>query len=171
MSMARVSGLAQLELDCMKVLWSGPGATVAQVRSALARPLAYTTVMTVLDRMAAKGVVTRRKNGRAWLYSPQLDRDTARLEAVGRLLANLFDGDRAALVQYLSRRRVARLPSAGRVRRAGVPPAVVRASSPAPSRRAGVPSAVAGPSRPRSKARVPRPPAPSTPTAIDEFLL
>lgn len=148
--MARGSRLAQLELDCMKVLWNGASATVAQVRSALDRPLAYTTVMTVLDRMTAKGVVTRRKNGRAWLYSPQLDRDTARLEAVSRLLANLFDGDRAALVEYLSRHRVAR------------PPALV-----AP-RRVG---AVAQASRPRPKARAPRPSAPSSPSAIDEFLL
>ena len=149
--MARGSRLAQLELDCMKVLWKGPGATVAQVRSALDRPLAYTTVMTVLDRMTAKGVVTRRKNGRAWLYSPQLDRDTARLEAVGRLLANLFDGDRDTLVEYLSRRRVARAPAF--------------------SRSAGVPPAVARESRARPKARAPRPSAPSSPSAIDEFLL
>ena len=149
--MARGSRLAQLELDCMKVLWNVPGATVAQVRSALDRPLAYTTVMTVLDRMTAKGVVTRRKNGRAWQYSPQLDRDTARLEAVSRLLANLFDGDRAALVEYLSRHRVARPTTSSRS--PGVPPAVAQAS------------------RPRPKARAPRPSAPSSPSAIDEFLL
>ncbi len=118
MSMARGSRLPQLELDCMKVLWKQPGATVAQVRSALDRPLAYTTVMTVLDRMASKGVVTRRKNGRAWLYAPELDRETARGEAVGRLLANLFDNDRAALLTYLSSRRMARPPSSAPPRRA-----------------------------------------------------
>ncbi len=131
MSMARGSRLAQLELDCMKVLWEQPGATVAQVRSALDRPLAYTTVMTVLDRMTSKGVVTRHKNGRAWLYSPELDRETARLEAVGRLLANLFDNDRAALLTYLSSRRGARMPSTVR---AGT--RVVRPASAAPPRRA-----------------------------------
>ncbi len=138
MSMARGSRLAQLELDCMKVLWKQPGATVAQVRSALERPLAYTTVMTVLDRMTSKGVVTRRKNGRAWLYAPELDRETARREAVGRLLASLFDNDRAALLTYLTSRRVARPPSAGRVRSAGVSPAVRPSAGPArrPSRKA-----------------------------------
>jgi len=131
MSMARGSRLAQLELDCMKVLWKQPGVTVAQVRSALDRPLAYTTVMTVLDRMTSKGVVTRRKYGRAWLYSPELERETARVEAVGRLLANLFDNDRAALLTYLSSRRIARPP-------ATVPAGtrVARAALPAPPRRA-----------------------------------
>ena len=111
MNPGRRSRLAQLELDCMKVLWTQPGSSVAQVRSALDRQLAYTTVMTVLDRMTAKGVVTRRKNGRAWHYSAEFDRESARLEAVSRLLANLFDDDRAALMEYLSRRRVLRLPA------------------------------------------------------------
>ncbi|HXE91716.1 MAG TPA: BlaI/MecI/CopY family transcriptional regulator [Terriglobales bacterium] len=95
--------LPQLEMDCMSVLWRQPAATVAEVRSALPRPLAYTTVMTVLDRMASKGVVTRHKNGRAYLYSAVLDRETARRAAVERLLANLFENDRAALVEYLAR--------------------------------------------------------------------
>ena len=146
MNPARRSRLAQLELDCMKVLWKQPGSSVAEVRSALDRPLAYTTVMTVLDRMTGKGVVTRRKNGRAWHYSAHLDRETARLEAVDRLLSNLFDDDRGELVEYLSRRRVAR-PAAA----ASTPPAA----------------------RQRPKTRVARPAAPRTPapSAIDEFLL
>ncbi len=148
MNPARRSRLAQLELDCMKVLWKQPGSSVAEVRSALNRPLAYTTVMTVLDRMMGKGVVTRRKNGRAWLYSAQLDRETARIEAVDRLLANLFDDNRGELLEYLSRRRVARPPTA-----------LAASTPPAP--------------RPRPKTRVTRPAAPRTPapSAIDEFLL
>src|SRR5688500_7513401 len=93
--------LPQLEIECMKVLWRTPEASVAQVRAALPRPLAYTTVMTVLDRMAAKGVVGRRKQGRAFLYSAALDRETARAAAVARLLENYFDGERRALASYL----------------------------------------------------------------------
>lgn len=103
MSAASKNRLPQLELDCMKVLWKQPGATVAQVRAALPRPLAYTTVMTVLDRMSSKGVVERRKNGRAYSYSAVLEVDAARQEAVNRLLANLFENDREALIRYVSR--------------------------------------------------------------------
>ncbi len=139
MNPARRSRLAQLELDCMKVLWKQPGSSVAEVRSALDRQLAYTTVMTVLDRMTAKGVVTRRKNGRAWFYSAEFDRESARLEAVSRLLANLFDNDRAALVEYLSPRRATRLPAT--VPGRSVVPAVARAS------------------RPRTRTHVARPPS------------
>jgi predicted transcriptional regulator len=98
--------LAELELECMQVLWKHPGASVAQVRSALARPLAYTTVMTVLDRMTTKGLVERRKNGRAWLYNALLDLESARRNAVLRVVTRFFDADPAALARYTSRLRL-----------------------------------------------------------------
>jgi len=100
--------LAELELECMKVLWKYPGASVAQVRAGLPRPLAYTTVMTVLDRMSAKGLVERQKNGRAYLYTAALDLETARRSAVGRLAARFFDNDPAALARYASRLRMSK---------------------------------------------------------------
>ena len=98
--------LAELELECMKVLWKYPGASVAQVRAGLPRPLAYTTVMTVLDRMSAKGLVARQKKGRAYLYTAALDLESARRSAVGRLAARFFDGDPAALARYAARLRM-----------------------------------------------------------------
>ncbi|MGH9603976.1 MAG: BlaI/MecI/CopY family transcriptional regulator [Terriglobales bacterium] len=161
MNPTRRSRLAQLELECMKVLWEQPGASVAQVRSALDRQLAYTTVMTVLDRMTAKGVVTRRKNGRAWYYAAQLDRETARVEAVDRLLANLFDDNRTELVEYLSRRRITRRPS-GSASRGTAASAV---SSPPRTTRVARPLA-AGPRRRTAKAQ----PA-FIPGFLDESLL
>jgi BlaI family transcriptional regulator, penicillinase repressor len=100
--------LAELELECIKVLWKYPGASVAQVRAGLPRPLAYTTVMTVLDRMSAKGLVGRQKNGRAYLYTAALDLETARRSAVGRLAARFFDNDPAALARYASRLRMSK---------------------------------------------------------------
>lgn len=92
---------AQLEMECLKILWAQGEASVAQVRAGLQRPLAYTTVMTVLDRMCGKGLVTRHKRGRGYAYSATLNRETARAEAVRQLLSNLFDGDSRALVRYL----------------------------------------------------------------------
>jgi len=100
--------LADLELECMKVLWKYPGASVAQVRAGLSRPLAYTTVMTVLDRMSAKGLVQRQKNGRAYLYTAALDQETARRSAVVRLATRFFENDPAALARYASRLRMSR---------------------------------------------------------------
>lgn len=118
----------------MKVLWKVPAATVAQVRAALPRPLAYTTVMTVLDRMSAKGAVARRKSGRAYLYSAVLDIEAARLDAVHRLLANLFENDRDALLRYAASLRAGQLtptsprpaPAARASRKAERKPAAAR---------------------------------------------
>jgi len=98
--------LLDLELECMKALWRYPGASVAQVRAGLSRPLAYTTVMTILDRMSAKGLVERRKSGRAYVYNAALDLETARRSAVSRLAARFFDGDPAALARYAARLRL-----------------------------------------------------------------
>ena len=123
--------LAELELDCMKVLWKYPGASVAQVRAGLPRPLAYTTVMTVLDRMSTKGLVERRKNGRAYLYTAALDLETARRSAVSRLASRFFDNDTAALARYASRLRSDdTVPTAVRERRKRPRPAQKPASFP-----------------------------------------
>jgi predicted transcriptional regulator len=60
-----------LEQAVMDVLWASPAAmSVRDVQAALApqRELAYTTVMTVMDRLAKKGQLTRELDGRAWMY-------------------------------------------------------------------------------------------------------
>jgi BlaI family transcriptional regulator, penicillinase repressor len=95
--------LAPLELDCMNALWPLGEATVRDVQQALleVRPRAYTTIMTILDRLAHKGVVSRRKIGRAYLYRPTLTPDLARESAVERLVAGFFGGSRQALVAHL----------------------------------------------------------------------
>lgn len=57
----------------MVLLWrAGEPLTVADVQELLARDrdLAYTTVMTVLDRLAKKGLARRERRGRAWCYEP-----------------------------------------------------------------------------------------------------
>ncbi|MFT4294937.1 MAG: BlaI/MecI/CopY family transcriptional regulator [Micropruina sp.] len=63
----------ELEQAVMDVLWSSPTAlSVRAVQAALAgeRELAYTTVMTVMDRLAKKGQLLRELDGRAWHYRP-----------------------------------------------------------------------------------------------------
>jgi predicted transcriptional regulator len=71
-----VTRLGELERAVMDVLWDrGAPATVREVADALAaRGLAYTTVMTVLDRLAGKGMVERERAGRAWSYRPAAPR-------------------------------------------------------------------------------------------------
>ena len=93
-----------LELECLDVLWRLGESNVRVVQETLAgrRPLAYTTVMTMLERLARKQLVTRRKTGRHFVYAPQVDRDTVRQRALRQLLDSLFDGSREHLVEFLS---------------------------------------------------------------------
>jgi predicted transcriptional regulator len=70
---ASLRAFGELEERIMNVLWDGVGpATVRDVHAVLAdeTPLAYTTVMTVMDRLWRKGVLERRPRGRAFEYVP-----------------------------------------------------------------------------------------------------
>jgi predicted transcriptional regulator len=92
-----------LELECLKVLWTLGEGNVKDVRQALtgSRNLAYTTVMTVLDRLARKGGVARRKVGRSFVYVPVLSRGVLRRLAVQDLVDRFFEGSEAALMELL----------------------------------------------------------------------
>jgi len=87
----------------MNVLWRLNEATVRDVQGALAttRPRAYTTIMTILDRLAQKGVVERKKAGRAWLYTANLSAEQARTHAVARLVEGFFQGSTEALASHV----------------------------------------------------------------------
>lgn len=98
-----VLDLAPLELDCMNTLWPLGEATVRDIRDGLAqrRPRAYTTIMTIMDRLARKGVVERRKSGRAYIYRARLTADEARSQALTQLIDNFFAGSKAELLARL----------------------------------------------------------------------
>jgi predicted transcriptional regulator len=95
-----------LELECLKTLWKLGESSVRDVRDDLAasRGLAYTTVMTLLDRLARKGAAARRKVGRQFLYSAVLPREVVRRLAVGELVEGLFNGSAAELAAFLDGR-------------------------------------------------------------------
>ena len=95
--------LPALELECMKVLWDGAEMSVRDVRERLwgGRPLAYTTVLTLLDRLTRKGAASRRKVGRAHVYQAAYPRAAARERAVARLLENFFGGSQTLLLEHL----------------------------------------------------------------------
>lgn len=99
--------LSPLELDIMKSLWRRGSAPVKDVRDDLSprRPLAYTTVMTVLDRMFKKGIVARTKQSRAHVYSPRYSESEVRAAAVRGLLESHFDGSPERLKAYLNGER------------------------------------------------------------------
>src|ERR1700730_7658304 len=108
-----VLDLAPLELDCM----SPPGrlgeGTVRDIhrRLAASRPRSYTTIMTIMDRLAHKGVVTRRRVGRAYRYQPNLSVNEARMSAIEKIVAGFFDGSSEALIAHLAANHVRGEPS------------------------------------------------------------
>jgi predicted transcriptional regulator len=87
----------------MNTLWPLGEATVRDIRERLAqhRPRAYTTIMTIMDRLACKGIVERSKRGRAYVYRARLSLEEARTQAVGRLINGFFAGSREALLEQL----------------------------------------------------------------------
>jgi predicted transcriptional regulator len=96
--------LAPLELECLSALWPMGEGTVRDIHRALAasRPRAYTTVMTIMDRLEQKGIVARRKVGRAFRYQARLSAEEARLKAVEKIVDGFFDGSPQALAAHLS---------------------------------------------------------------------
>ena len=92
-----------LELACLKALWSLQEGKVRAVQEEVARsrPLAYTTIMTVLDRLVRKGKLNRRKVGRAFVYAPEASRDSMRRAALRELVDGYFDGSEAELLEFL----------------------------------------------------------------------
>ena len=92
-----------LELLCLRTLWALGEGSAKDVRGSLAdsRSLAYTTVLTLLERLARRGMLTRRKAGRAFIYKPAEQRDTLRRAAIHELTENFFDGSEADLLRFL----------------------------------------------------------------------
>ncbi|HWR52923.1 MAG TPA: BlaI/MecI/CopY family transcriptional regulator [Bryobacteraceae bacterium] len=104
-----------LELECLRALWSMREGNVRQVREALlpARTLAYTTVMTVLERLVRKGAAARHKQGRSFVYAPLLSREVLRRVAVRELVDMLFGGSEQELIGYLQAPQRAAAAAAG----------------------------------------------------------
>ncbi|WP_392507749.1 BlaI/MecI/CopY family transcriptional regulator [Naumannella halotolerans] len=103
---ARTRGMGELERVIMDQLWSADQAlTVRDVYTALSenRDIAYTTVMTVLDRLTKKQLVDRERDGRAWRYRPATGRDELAAEIMDTALGEDVQERTAALVAFADR--------------------------------------------------------------------
>jgi len=96
--------LSRLELECMKAIWLEGAVTVLQVQESLkaTRPLAYTTILTVLDRLAKKGALQRAKRGKAYYYEPALSFTESRSTALAQLIDFYFQGSVDNLLDHLA---------------------------------------------------------------------
>lgn len=84
--------LGRLETGLMDILWARGECSVRQAFQYLDRPLAYTTVMTTLERLFKKGLLDRRKSGRAFLYAPRMTRMEWKQQRAGMLISAFLSG-------------------------------------------------------------------------------
>jgi predicted transcriptional regulator len=94
----KTSGLTNAEHRIMEVIWARGSATVADVVEALKGKDAYSTILTLMRILKIKGYLTARKEGRAFVFTPRVDRDTAARKAVQQLLRKFFGGSPSELV-------------------------------------------------------------------------
>jgi BlaI family penicillinase repressor len=88
--------LGPLEQRMLDGLWAKGNATVRELVEGGYRDLAYTTVMTTLDRLFKKGLLTRCEQGRAFRYAPRFSREELHREVAGHAFRQLLDASPAS---------------------------------------------------------------------------
>ena len=88
--------LGPLEQRLLERLWARGNATVRELIEHACPELAYTTVMTTLDRLFKKGLLTRSEEGRAFRYAPRFSSNELRREAAAQALRHLLDASPAS---------------------------------------------------------------------------
>ena len=132
------------EFQILEILWLHHPLSVSQIRRLLpASPLlAYTTVMTILDHLYRKGLVLRRKSGRAFFYEPAVGPAQTREALLHAFLADYFHSDPGQLrALLLPARPATAAETAGGASAAAEPaPAPERPVAARPARRRGLPA-------------------------------
>lgn len=104
-----------LEMMCLTALWELGEGNVEEVRRTIGhtRPLAYTTVLTLLDRLSRRGAVARRKEGRGFRYRSTVARDKIRQVALRQFLEQHFNGSEVGLREFLDSPAASEQPEPG----------------------------------------------------------
>lgn len=91
----------ELELQLLKILWEKAPQPVRDIRDALARSgrdIAHTSVITTLNTMVKKRILTRKKAGKAFLFAPRLSREQVQRSVLGDVIQRVFDGSTKEIV-------------------------------------------------------------------------
>lgn len=105
------------ELDVMSVVWEKGSATVAEVLAGLGEDLAYTTVLTILRSLEAKGAVRHQPEGKAYRYYPRIRPTKIGDRSLKRLLDKVYQGSRELLIARLVSDRHVSAAELRRIRR------------------------------------------------------
>ncbi len=94
--------LGRLELQIMNVVWDRGKATVHDVKNALSRRKpAYSTILTMMRKLEAKGYLEHDVDGRTYVYRPSISQQAVRQGVLGDLVERLFDGSTSLLLTSL----------------------------------------------------------------------
>ena len=100
-----LNDLGELQRAVIEIIWRLGRATVHDVRRLLARrkKLAYTTVLSVLQKLEKDGWLTHKAEGKSYVYLPTKTREQAGAKSVKKLIKHVFDGDAVLMFQHLIR--------------------------------------------------------------------
>jgi predicted transcriptional regulator len=96
------AGLGSLEQQVIDIVWGSGEVTVREVHARLDGKVAYTTVMTTLDRLFRKGLLTRTKRARAFVYAAAATREEFDEIVASDLVSGLLSGEWPAPLPFLS---------------------------------------------------------------------
>jgi predicted transcriptional regulator len=96
------NSLGSLEREILEICWKHPDVNVSTACSLLKSTMAYTTVMTTMDRLFKKGLLERRKSGRAFVYNASATRSELEGAMAAELVQSLFSRDEAEPLPILS---------------------------------------------------------------------
>lgn len=105
MSKKSLDNLGRLQREVMEIVWDLDEASVHQVREQLARTkkLAYTTVLTAMQKLERAGWLRHRTEGKSYIYYPTRSREQAGATSLLKFVRHVFDGDAVVVFQHLIR--------------------------------------------------------------------
>jgi predicted transcriptional regulator len=105
MSRKSLDDLGQLQRAVMEAVWQLGEASVHQVRDELShkKELAYTTILTAMQKLEKAGWLRHRAEGKSYIYVPTRTREEAGAKSVLKFIKRVFDGDAVLMFQHLIR--------------------------------------------------------------------
>jgi len=97
--------LGELQRSVIEIVWELGEASVHQVREHLGRKkqLAYTTILTAMQKLEKAGWLRHRSAGKVYIYTPVKTREEAGIRSVRKFVEGIFDGDAVLMFQHLMR--------------------------------------------------------------------
>lgn len=103
MTVKSIDELGALQREVLEILWRLGRATVHEVRDEMLkeRDLAYTTVLTAMQKLEKAGLLKHKRDGKTYIYLPAQTREKVSTKSVRKFVKNVFNGDALMMFQHL----------------------------------------------------------------------